>query len=556
MQLSYNGQLIYDLLRGLNRITKSIIAKRTKTGIAPWVLNLSRQQLAHCFWEISQSEHWLTVKDILLLHYVTSSYCPGNRYTPLLLFLNHIGRPQVSEVTTQSTSYDFGLTPDVYKLKYYEKELLNSLYVSLQLNSSKGGDFSVENSIDLMDLMDFISDKNCFTRKPILFKGQLIVPWLQEMSKFTVGQFIVALIEKQLWSAYLRSFDTKPANAPFSSQYEIKCSSNENNGIEELIRLRTDKESGRNIVIKALESFHLPQDSGSKIPEVPVLRSQIKKMKMNSNFVDSITHELVGSFLDILKSKDNEKLFSMIGATHKRSNNVNSTKSMNFFKLCPEASKLWIICYLLDEQSIPYRSSTLFKLDDLKSVTIKSVAIKSVRMKSVDSRVLSDIIHDSTNSSISKSFNNMNNDDNSNYSSKNDNVIKIKNNKDNNIHRLITSIANSIITIPLRNSLTPHHELKAILCKRLLYIGANCIANELKDASVTLFETGKNSGNRGRLEEEVEFTEDEELAAEEREEDKQLAEEEEEEEERAAAAPPAAAAAALVLVDLSNSICF
>ena len=495
MQLSYNGQLIFDLLRGLNRISRSIKAKRAKAAIVPWVLNLSRQQLAHCFWEISQCEHWITVKDILLLHYVTSSCCPGNRYTPLIIFFNQIGRPQVSEGTTQSISYDFELTPDVYKLKYYEKELINSLYVSLNLSGSKGGDFSLENSIDLMDLMDFISDKNCFTRKPILFKGQLIVPWLQEMPKFTVGQYVVALIEKQLWSEHLRRADMTPANRPFSSQYEINCLSKEKTEIEKQKRSRSDKESGRHIITKALESFHHPQDSGSKIPEVLVIHSQkIKKMNMYSNFGDSINHELVGSFLDILKSKDNEKLFYMIGATHKRSNKVNSTKSMNFFKLCPEASKLWIICYLLDEQSMPCRIPSLCKV---KRKTV--IDLKSVKIKSVESTVPIDISHkvleDSTNYSY-RDFNcNTFHNNNINSSKKvknmknvNENVKKgeiVANNdeydNDINIHTVITSIANSIMTIPLKYSLTPHHELKAILCKRLLTIGANCIANELID---------------------------------------------------------------------------
>ena len=495
MQLSYNGQLIFDLLRGLNRISRSIKAKRAKAAIVPWVLNLSRQQLAHCFWEISQCEHWVTVKDILLLHYVTSSCCPGNRYTPLIIFLNQNGRPQVSEGTTQSISYDFELTPDVYKLKYYEKELINSLYVSLKLSGSKGGDFFLENSIDLMDLMDFISDKNCFTRKPILFKGQLIVPWLQEMPKFTIGQYIVALIEKQLWSEYLRTADMTPASRPFSSQYEINCLSKENTEIEKQRRSRSDKESGRNIIMKALESFHHPQDSVSKIPEVLVIQSQkIKKMNVYSNFGDSINHELVGSFLDILKSKDNEKLFYMIGATHKRSNNVNSTKSMNFFKLCPEASKLWIICYLLDEQSIPCRIPSLCKVK--RKIVIER---KSVTIKSVESSVPIDISHedleDSTNNShrdfngntfhnnisdIKKKVKNMKNVNEN--EKKDENVANNDEyNNDINIHKVITSIANSIMTIPLKYSLTPHHELKAILCKRLLTIGANCIANELID---------------------------------------------------------------------------
>ena len=445
-QVSSHGQLICDLLRTIARVSSSIRAKRKRSLLDEWVSHLSQVELFDSCYEMSQSENWVGVKDVLIFHSVTST---SQRGTPVLLLFNTEGKLILASDTTASNCV-FGLemNPDTYKLKYFEKELMSSLWVTLKLNKCRGGDVSIEKSTDLVALMKALSDGNCFTREPICFKGQLIVPWLQELPRFTAGQYIVALLEKELWTRWIRSRAdgtmaakcTIPKINQFSAA--VKSGSAETRSV---LQTRTDQNySNVNIVQTALESFagndNICQKSGN---------SNSRPCQHEGNRFERKTtragmaHELVQSFLDIVRSKDHEKLVFIIGTTQKRCiNGHNSLQAMNFYKKSIEAAKLWTIMYLLESQPAPFHSKTSLK-------TKVSPAMAETSMLSTGRVEIDTYFCSSYSLNCSKC--------------------------------VMRNIAEGIVSIPFLESLTPFHELKAIFCTRLLTLGANCFAKQLID---------------------------------------------------------------------------
>ena len=442
-QASSQGQLTCDLLRALARVSSSIRAKRKRSLLDEWVSNLSQVELSDSCYEMSQGESWVEVKNILILHSVTST---SQRGTPVLLLLNSKGKLiQANDTTSSNCMFGLDMNPDVYKMKYYEKELMSNLWVTLKLNKCRGGDVSIEKSTDLVGLMKALSDGNCFTREPIHHKGHMIVPWLQELSRFTAGQYIVALLEKELWARWIRSRAEGTKATMCTASEGIYASAEAKSELEQkpATLARTEQNySNVNIVQTAAESFtandndyHKPENTSSILshPAVNGVKHESTRRGM--------AHELVQSFLEIVKTKDHEKLIFIIGTTQKRcTNGHNSMQAMKFYKKSIEAAKLWTIIYLLESQSAVSYSKRSY-------TTIASPATAEASAFS-PGRVIHNITENPCDS----------------------------------IHgsRSVTrQIAESIVSIPLLESMTPFHELKAILCTRFLAIGANCFAEQL-----------------------------------------------------------------------------
>ena len=439
-------------------MSRCLRAKKKKSPLAQWVLTLSQLQLSRCFTKLSQNEHWTTVKDILLFHSVTSSNQKG---MPLLLLLNLLGKPVLaSETPAHNNLFDVEMNPDIYKLKYFERELINSLWVTLKLNCSQGGDFCVENPVDLLALMVALSDGNSFTRKPVLFRGQHIVPWLQELTRFTVGQYIVGMLENELWNEWTTSgsgtVTGTGVKTAIKSSDNVKvpkatmgASSNSENA-----------ESCRNIIEKALISLSSDREDCIGRHRLNGDLNQKKTSKKIQSH-NGIVHEFVQSFLDIMKSKDHEKLSFIVGTSQKRCNSGhNSPTAIKFFKSNIEAVKLWTIIYLLESRT-SFRTSSNFRNTIPKCSETKN----------------SDNLSDRKNNSFMLDRKNF--DCHSGTSSSR-----------------FARMADSIICVPYQESLTPVHELRAIFCSRLLVVGANCLALELIEDEETKSETVKINKNR------------------------------------------------------------
>ena len=452
--VSPHGQLICDLLRTLARVSSSIRAKRKRSLLDEWVSHLSQWELSDSCYEMSQGESWVAVKDILIFHSVTST---SQRGTPVQLQLNTRGKlVQANETTASNSTFALELNPDTFKLKYFEKELMSSLWVTLKLNKCRGGDVSIDKSTDLVALMKALSDGNCFTREPIQYKGQMIVPWLQELPRFTAGQYVVALIEKELWIRWirLRADGTKAATCSTSKVSHLSVPARiESSETKPLILTRVEPNySNVNIVQTALESFEAKDNDYHKSQNLSSCESQHKKdNKVYDTARKGMAHELVQSFLEIVRSKDHEKLIFIIGTTQKRYINChNSTQTMKFYKKSLEAAKLWTIIYLLDSQPAPFFSKTT-------SLSFNTKTRTSQASVELSSSAVSSTGHIKTNININGSR---------------CDII-------NGSSPLLKEIARSIVSIPFLESLTPFHELKAIFCTRFLTLGANCFAKQL-----------------------------------------------------------------------------
>jgi hypothetical protein len=393
---------------------------------------------------------------------------------PLLLVLNTLGKPVLaSEALTQNSTFEVEMNPDIYKLKYFERELINSLWVTLKLNCSQGGDFCVENPVDLLALMVALSDGNSFTRKPVLFRGQLIVPWLQELTRFTIGQYIVGMLENELWNEWTMSKASEITSANGSGTgtgavtgagVKTAAKSSDTTKVPKTtIGASSNSESAescRNIIEKALVSLSSDREDCVGRHRLHGELNQKKSSKKIQSH-NGIVHEFVQSFLDIMKSKDHEKLSFIVGTSQKRCNSGhNSPQAIKFFKSNIEAVKLWTIIYLLESKS-SFRTSTNFKIEVPMHSETKTNAI------------LADC--------------------------KNNGFISDRKNLD--CHSGTSSsrfarMADSIICVPYQESLTPVHELRAIFCSRLLVVGANCLAIELIEDEEMTKETVKINKNR------------------------------------------------------------
>ena len=443
-QVSSQGQLTCDLLRALARVSSSIRAKRKRSLLDEWVSNLSQVELSDSCNDMSRGESWVVVKDILILNSITST---SQRGTPVLLLLNTKGKLiQANDTTSSNCMFGLDMNPDIYKMKYYEKELMSSLWVTLKLNKCRGGDVSIEKSTDLVGLMRALSDGNCFTRVPAHHKGQMIVPWLQELSRFTAGQYIVALLERELWARWIRSRaeGTKATICTASEGIHASAAAKgESSEYKSATLTRIEQNySNVNIVQTAVESFTANDNDYHKSENTSSsLFDQEVDDAVHESTRRGMAHELVQSFLEIVKTKDHEKLIFIIGTTQKRCvNGHNSVQAMKFYKKSIEAAKLWTIMYLLECQSVVSFSKTLHttKASPVSAGTSVSSPGR-VRLNITDN--LSDSIHAS--------------------------------------RSMTRQIAESVVSIPLLESLTPFHELKAILCTRFLTIGANCFAEQL-----------------------------------------------------------------------------
>lgn len=453
-QVSPHGQLICDLLRTLARVSSSIRAKRKRSLLDEWVSHLSQWELSDSCYEMSQGESWVAVKDILIFHSVTST---SQRGTPVQLQLNTQGKlVQANDTTASNSAFVLELNPDTFKLKYFEKELMSSLWVTLKLNQCRGGDVSIDKSTDLVALMKALSDGNCFTREPIQFKGQMVVPWLQELPRFTAGQYIVALIENELWIRWirLRADGTKAATCSTSKVSHLSVSARiESSETKPVILTRVEPNySNVNIVQTALESFAPNDNDHHKSQNLSSCESQ---HGVNNKVYDTarkgMAHELVQSFLEIVRSKDHEKLVFIIGTTQKRCiNGHNSTQTIKFYKKSLEAAKLWTIIHLLDSQPSRFFSKTTSLSFNTKTSHVSAEPSSSA---------VSSSGHLKTNININGSRCDIIN------GSRSSPALK--------------EIARSIVSIPFLESLTPFHELKAIFCTRFLTLGANCFAKQL-----------------------------------------------------------------------------
>jgi hypothetical protein len=441
-QVSSQGQLTCDLLRALARVSTSIRAKRKRSLLDEWVSNLSHVELSDSCYEMSQGESWVEVKDILILHSVTST---SQRGIPVLLLLNNKGKLiQANDTTLSNCMFGLDMNPDVYRMKYYEKELMSNLWVTLKLNKCRGGDVSIEKSTDLVGLMKALSDGNCFTREPVHHKGQMIVPWLQELPRFTAGQYLVALLERELWARWIRSgaegtkANTCTVSEGIHASAAAKGESSEHKSAT-LTRIEQNY-SNVNIVQTAVESFtatdyHKSESTSSSLfhqEVIDIVRESARR---------GMAHELVQSFLEIVKTKDHEKLIFIIGTTQKRCiNGQNSVQAMKFYKKSIEAAKLWTIIYLLECQSAVSFSKASYNTKASQATDEASV-FSPGRFRLNIAENTSDSIHAS--------------------------------------RSMTRQIAESIVSIPLLESLSPFHELKAIFCTRFLTIGANCFAEQL-----------------------------------------------------------------------------
>ena len=469
-QVSSQGQLTCDLLRALARVSSSIRAKRKRSLLDEWVSNLSQVELSDSCYDMSQGESWVEVKDILILHSVTST---SQRGTPVLLLLNSKGKLiQANDTTSSNCMFGLDMNPDVYKMKYLEKELMSSLWVTLKLNKCRGGDVLIEKSTDLVGFMKALSDGNCFTREPVHHKGQMTVPWLQELSRFTAGQYIVALLERELWARWSRSgADGTKANTCTVSE-SIHASAAAKIELSEhkpatLTRIEQNY-SNVNIVQTAVESFTANDNYHHKSENTS---NSLFHQEVNDAVHEStrrgMAHELVQSFLEIVKTKDHEKLIFIIGTTQKRCiNGHNSMQATKFYKKSIEAAKLWTIIYLLECQSAVSFSKTLHT-----TKAPQATAETSVRSPGRVRRNITDNTSDSMHASRS----------------------------------VTRQIAESIVSIPLLESLTPFHELKAILCTRFLTIGANCVAEQLIQDEKNVFENSVKKNKKKKVKKKKSF---------------------------------------------------
>ena len=426
--MSSVSQEIADLLQGLSRFTRSLASKRKESHLVQWILSLSHTQLSQSCIEMSQSGDWKAIKDMMHLQGLKSTCRKG---MPMLLKLNSEGEPIcATEVLSQNT-FDTEINPDIYKLKYYERELLCSLWVTLKLTNSVGGDFSVESPLDLLELMNALSDGNNFRRGPILFKGHYIVPWLQELPRFTAGQYIVALLEKQLWMKF---------QADISSQDTLQQKRTTSPDKSPVSDLTSDNPfSPMNIVSKALRSFGTDEfargsgsDSSVTIPSASPTNTKLDRIHQR------LFHESFLSLLDILKSKDHEKFSFIVSTSNRRSGSGPcSSSTSRFLKSSIEATKLWLIDYLLESQSSFSLSKGLRK----KKLPVHQNAAESSSANRVEH------IHSAKFSSSNAAR--------------------------------ISRMAQSLVCIPFLEFLSPVHELRATLCNRLMVIGTNCLAQEL-----------------------------------------------------------------------------
>ena len=480
-QVSPHGQLICDLLRTLARVSSSIRAKRKRSLIDEWVSHLSQWELSDSCYEMSQGESWVAVKDILIFHSVTST---SQRGTPVQLQLNTQGKlVQANDTTASNSTFVLELNPDTFKLKYFEKELMSSLWVTLKLNKCRGGDVSVDKSTDLVALMKALSDGNCFTREPVQYKGQMIVPWLQELPRFTAGQYVVALIEKELWIRWmrLRADGTKAATCSTSKVSHLSVSARiESSETKPVTLTRVEPNySNVNIVQTALESFAASDNGYHKSQNLSSCESQhgVNDNKVYDTARKGMAHELVQSFLEIVRSKDHEKLIFIIGTTQKRCiNGHNSTQTMQFYKKSLEAAKLWTIIYLLDSQPARLFSKTSFNTKTSQA--------------SAESPSVSSNGHIKTNININI------NGSRCDFINGSSPVLKLK------------EIARSIVSIPFLESLTPFHELKAIFCTRFLTLGANCFAKQLIEDERNLSENAAKKSKKKKVKKKKNFAQE------------------------------------------------
>jgi hypothetical protein len=186
-----------------------------------------------------------------------------------------------------------------------------------------------------------------------------------------------------------------------------------------------------------------------------------KKSSKKIQSHNGIVHEFVQSFLDIMKSKDHEKLSFIVGTSQKRCNSGhNSPQAIKFFKSNIEAVKLWTIIYLLESKS-SFRTSTNFKIEvPMHSETKTNAMLADCKNNGFISDRKNLDCHSGTSSSR------------------------------------FARMADSIICVPYQESLTPVHELRAIFCSRLLVVGANCLAIELIEDEEMTKETVKINKNR------------------------------------------------------------
>ena len=431
--MSLASQEIADLLQGLSRFTRSLASKRKESHLTQWILSLSQRELNQSCIEVSQSGEWKAIKDMIHLQGLKSSCRKG---MPMLLKLNSEGNPIYTTELLSQNSFNTEINPDIYKLKYYERELLCSLWVTLKLTNSTGGDFSVENPSDLVELMSVLSDGNNFCRGPILFKGQCIIPWLQELPRFTAGQYIVALLEKQLWMKFQAditpqgTINQKQAIALDDSPIVSQASGN--------------LFSPMNIVSKALMSFSADETGRGSDSDVtmPLENSAVLKLDRVHR---RLFHQSFLSLLEILKSKDHEKFSFIVSTSNRRSGSGPcSASTTKFLKSSLEATKLWLIDYLLESQS-------------------SIASSRGLRRKTF-------FTHQNTSSSRANKLEHIHS---VNY--KNTNNLDVKSSN----AAVISRMAQSLVCIPFLEFLSPVHELRATLCNRLMAIGTNCLAQEL-----------------------------------------------------------------------------
>jgi hypothetical protein len=477
---------VSELLRELSRVSRSfkVKTKRQTSQLASWVSCLSSQQLSNCCKQVSSTDSWTTVKDILIFSLCTSSCGLSSGKIPLLSFCTD-GKPVVAVNYTDYNS-------NILSLRYFEKKLIRALMVTLKMNNHGGSVPSID-STELIHLLNELSDFNCFTRMPILFRGHFVVPWLQEMVRFSAGQFIVGLIELQLWKEWSTLELKTPENIAFNQRLlrNFHKTRSEN--------LKSDDGSNvRNAVLKSINSFRVSDDNMNSI-------NSIRQDKANlSNIHREVINEAYLSVLDILKSDDHEKLVFMLGATQKRCFDTYSKSEMKFLKSSPQAIKLWTLCYLMEDQ--------IFSSNDMISSLSKPAVKLQGSCKYSDGKIIeiSSPIRKpfETGISITKLID-------CSVTTDSINVKSIGNIKglscispvSNNVTNLISNMADWVVSIPLYETMTPIHEFKAILCKRLLAIGANCTANELiaeerriagNKSPTNLHQKGKKNGKKKR----------------------------------------------------------
>lgn len=470
---------VSELLRDLSRVSRSFKARLKTSQLASWVSCLSSEQLSDCCKQVSFGDSWTTVKDILIFALCTSSCGLSNGKIPLLSFCKD-GKPVIAENT--SKHFYCETNPNDYKLRYFEKKLIKAVMVTLKMNDHGGSVLSID-STELIHLLNELSDFNCFTRMPVCFRGNLVVPWLQEMVRFSAGQFIVGLIELQLWKEWSTLGLETPENNNVNKRLH-HC-----NGTVYFESLRNDDGSNvRNTVLKGINSFKASDYNMNSI-------NSFRQDEANlSNIYKEVVHEAYLSVLDILKTDDHEKLVFILGATHKRCFDTYSKSEMKFLRSSPQAIKLWTLCYLMEGQifsssdNISSFSKSTVKLPEESSShsNIDRTEVSSAMTKCFETGIPITKLVKSPITTFSTNHNKSVNP-----------VINITN--------TISNMADWVVSIPLYETMTPIHEFKAVLCKRLLAIGANCTANELiaeetrisgSKISTNLCQKGKKNGKK------------------------------------------------------------